>query len=314
MPSEGEEKYIDNSWPEWGVSYHWSGGKVIEKLETVKGTSMEMVYRPRWGLACYMNGEIQSCETDEQLYHESLVHPSMIYTAQHRRVLIIGGGEGATAREVLKWPTVERVDMYEWDADVIDCFRTRYRQWADGAWDDPRLIVHTDDIFSVVQQGSYPPVPYDVIIVDLFEPEADTRMWSLFSRLASDWLSEGGAMSMYAGIRNHWNDIHPAEEWLDASRIQEYYEANISINQVLAHRDVFSYKVFIPSFLGEAKFLLITHANQIPHWSSLVLHQSPQMNGIQSHLTHDVWMAYYTWNRYHFPGVALDAEGVFHAV
>ena len=122
---------------------------------------------------------------------------------------------------------------------------------------------------------------------------------------------------MYAGIRNHWSDIHPAEEWLNASHIQEYHEANISINQVLAHRDVFSYKVFIPSFLGEAKFLLITHANQIPHWSSLILHQTPQipqMNGIQSHLTHDVWMAYYTWNRYHFPGVALDAEGVFHVV
>ena len=313
MLAEGEEKYIDNSWPEWGVTYHWSGGKIIEKLETAKGTSLEMVHRPRWGLACYMNGEIQSCETDEKLYHESLVHPAMLHASQPRRVLIIGGGEGATAREALKWPSVERVDMYEWDAEVVDCFRTRYPQWANGAWNDLRLVIHTDDIFAVVQEGVYPPAPYDVIIVDLFEPESDVRMWSLFSRLASDWLSEGGAMAMYAGIRNHWNDIHPAEEWLDVNKILEYQEAHININQVLANRDVFSYKVFLPSFLGESKFLLITNANQIPHWSSLSSHPNTQQ-GIPSHLTHDVWMSYYTWNRYHLAGGAFDVEGVFHGV
>jgi spermidine synthase len=316
MSSEGEEKYIDRSWPEWGVSYHWSGGKVVEKKETVKGTVLEMVHRPRWGLACYMNGELQSCETDERLYHETLVHPAMIHTVQPRRVLLIGGGEGATAREALKWPSVERIDMYEWDAEVVDCFRERYRQWADGAWEDPRLVIHIEDIFSVIQPGIYPHAPYDVILIDLFEPESDPRMWGLFSRLASDWLSEGGAMAMYAGVRNHWSDVHPAEKWLDASRIQEYHQQHISINQVLSQRDVFSYKVFLPSFLGEATFLLLVRANQIPQWSTLTS-SVPRLNGaISSHLTSDVWMAYHTWNRYHLAGerLELDTEGVFHGV
>lgn len=316
MSSEGEQKYIDHSWPEWGVQYHWSGGKVVQKRVTAKGTILEMVERPRWGLACYMNGEIQSGVVDERMYHEALVHPAMVHTAQPRRVLVIGGGEGATAREVLKWPSVERVEMYEWDAEVVDCFRNHYPQWANGAWEDPRLMIHYEDIFSVVQQGVYPPVPYDVIVVDLFEPESDSRMWSLFSRLASNWLSEQGAMVMYAGIRNHWRDIHPAEEWLDAGRIQEYEQEHMSIHPILAHRNVFSYKVFLPSFLGESMFLLIVNSNYTPQWNTLTNNQNLPMNGITSHLTPEVWTAYHTWNQYHVVGgdTIVDAEGVFHGV
>lgn len=323
--------YVDQSWPEWGVAYHWSDGKVIERQETAKGTCLEMVYRPRWGMSCYMNGEIQSCETDERLYHETLVHPAMLYVTSPRRVLVIGGGEGATAREVLKWPSVERVDMYEWDAEVVNCFQTRYRQWADGAWDDPRLVVHTEDIFTVVQPGRYPSDPYDVIIVDLFEPSSDSPMWTLFSRLASDWLVEGGSMAMYSGIRNHWRDVHPAEEWLNPTRLQEDEQQGIVIPRLLSHRVVYSYKVFMPSFLGEAMFLLLAPANHTPTWNTLAVSVRPpnqpnqpnQPNdGIQSHLTSERWISYHTWNIY--PGLervntedvaeGFDTEGVLHGV
>ena len=319
MDVDGSE-YIDRTWPEWGVQYHWTDGRVIERQETAKGTLLEMVYRPRWGLACYMNGEIQSCETDERLYHETLVHPAMLYGGQPRRVLIIGGGEGATAREVLKWPSVERVEMYEWDAEVVNTFRTRYRQWAEGAWEDPRLVIHNEDIFSVVQPGRYPSVPYDVIVMDLFEPSSDRRMWSLFSRLASDWLAEGGAMAMYAGIRNHWRDIHPAEEWLNPTRLQEDEEQQIELPRILTDRMVYSYRVFLPSFLGEAMFLLLAPQGFSPTWNTLAVPTRPPhppLNGISSHLTAERWVAYHTWNTY--PGLETregeaEAEGVRHGV
>lgn len=308
--------YVDDTWPEWGVQYYWKGGRVVERMDTAKGTRLEMVHRPQWGLTCYMNGEIQSCVTDERLYHETLVHPAMLHTTASppRRVLIIGGGEGATAREVLKWPSVEHIDMYEWDAEVIQAFQTRYRQWADGAWEDPRLNIHNEDIFSVVRPGQYPAAPYDVIIIDLFEPASDRRMWSLFSRLASDWLAEGGAMSMYAGIRNHWRDIHPAEEWLHPTRLQEDEAQHLSIPQILSHRVVYSYKVFQPSFLGEAMFLLLAPAGVSPSWN---------IHTVSSHLTAEIWFAYHTWNQY--PGIVWldraveaveveDTEGVRHGV
>lgn len=293
--------YIDHSWPEWGVSYHWRDATVVETKTTEKGTVMEMVHRPQWGIACYMNGEIQSCESDERVYHQAFVDPVMVHVSSPRRVMIIGGGEGAMAREVLKWPSVERVDMYEWDKEVVESFRGTYRQWANGAWDDPRLVIHYQDIFEVVKSGNYPILPYDVILVDLFEPDRHPESWLLFSRLASDWLSEDGAIGMYAGIRNHITDIHPAEEWLRDSRLMDYHENGLGINYILSNRNVFSYKVFIPSFLAEAMFLCIVPQSATPQWSVLA--------SLSSHVNQEIWKSYHTWNRYR-EGVTGIFQGV----
>ena len=68
MEEKKEEKYIDMSWPEFGVEYHWRNAKISTTLLTERGTVVEMVERPQWGMACYMNGEIQSCLFDEKIY------------------------------------------------------------------------------------------------------------------------------------------------------------------------------------------------------------------------------------------------------
>ena len=112
---------------EFGVSYNWYNAIIKDSIITHRGTKLEMIERPNWGIACYMDNTIQSAEIDEKIYHEALVHPIM--SNDVKKVLIIGGGEGATAREVLKWP-VEEVDMIEWDKDVVELFRTKYPQWA----------------------------------------------------------------------------------------------------------------------------------------------------------------------------------------
>lgn len=86
-------------------------------------------------------------------------------------------GEGATAREVLKWP-VEKVDMFEWDKDVVEVFKEKYPQWANNAWNDRRLTVYYDDIFEVIKVS--PDNKYDVIVIDLFDPEdANLPHWKV---------------------------------------------------------------------------------------------------------------------------------------
>ena len=117
--------YSDHTWPELGVTYQWNNATIVDSIHTKRDTHVEMVERPNWGVACYMNNAIQSCELDEAIYHEALVHPAMACVYQPKRVMIIGGGEGATAREVLKWPTVEQVDMYEWDQEVVQLFQRK---------------------------------------------------------------------------------------------------------------------------------------------------------------------------------------------
>ena len=61
-----------------------------------------------FGKVLILDKDVQSTERDEYIYHETLVHPAMLTHPEPKRVLIVGGGEGATLREVLKHPTVEK--------------------------------------------------------------------------------------------------------------------------------------------------------------------------------------------------------------
>ena len=139
--------YYEDTIQEFGVAHNWHNASIKDSIETSRGTKVEMVERPQWGLACYMDNSIQSALIDEKIYHEALVHPVMLSVKERKRVMIIGGGEGATAREVLKWSDVKEVDMFEWDRDVVELFRNKYSQWAQGAWDDPRLMINYSNIF-----------------------------------------------------------------------------------------------------------------------------------------------------------------------
>jgi spermidine synthase len=186
-----------------------------------------------------MDGSIQSCESDEALYHESLVHPVLSATLSPKRVLIIGGGEGATLREVVKWPQVELIDMIDWDEEIITLFQTTYPQWAKGAWKDPRAKLHIKDIFEEIVTP--PPTPYDCIIIDLFDPEPATmNQWSILLKYLPQWLSATGSMVFYTGTEE--SDVY--------QMLQE--------SSLLTTHQLIQYRVSIHSFLGDAMFALFT--------------------------------------------------------
>lgn len=97
---------------------------------------------------------MQSTSKGERAYHESLVHPAMFAHPNPNRVAVIGGGEGATLREVLKHNTVKEALMIEIDEEMVAVSRQHLRDWSDcsdligsAKWcgDDPRARVHYDD-------------------------------------------------------------------------------------------------------------------------------------------------------------------------
>lgn len=262
-------EYIEDTWPEFGVKHSWQHTQTLDSHVTSRGTHLEMIHRPGWGIACYMDNAIQSCEVDEYLYHESLVHPVMS-SGDAKHVMIIGGGEGATAREVLKWP-VQKVDMYEWDADVVVTFKEKYPQWAKGAWDDKRLSVYFDDIFEVTKA---PPTKlYDVIVIDLFDPEQENLpQWADLLKNLKKWMRPHARMVIFSGIRN-------------VLRQKQNYDLLADmIKDKMRLVKVTPYKVFIPSFSGESTFLLI--ANPI----------AEQEFTVPSHLTQEIWESYKVFN------------------
>jgi spermidine synthase len=130
---------------------------------------------PTYGKVLFLDREIQSAQSDEALYHEHLVQPVMNATADvaGKRVLIIGGGEGATAREVLKWSaeSVAEVVWVDIDGGLVDLCR-RYLGWADDdVYNDPRLTYFAEDIRHFFKRDQS---LFDVIIMDLPDPDCET--------------------------------------------------------------------------------------------------------------------------------------------
>ena len=223
----------------------------LTSLLTKRGTHVEMIQHPICGVTCYMDGSVQSCETDEALYHESLVHPVLSSTPSVKRVLIIGGGEGATLREVVKWPQVESIDMIDWDQEIISLFQTTYPQWGKGSWKDPRVKLHIKDIFEEIVTP--PPMPYDCIIVDLFDPTpASTKQWTLLLKYLPQWLSATGSMVLYTGTEESYVD-HMLQE-----------------SPLLTTHQLIRYRVSIHSFSGNAMFALFTMDRSFSHSPSYI--------------------------------------------
>ena len=91
-----------------------------------------------------LDGKLQSAEADERVYHECLVHPAMLHHPNPRKVFICGGGEGSTAREVLKHKSVEKVVMVDIDKVVCD-FCEKHLEDNAATFKDPRLELIIDD-------------------------------------------------------------------------------------------------------------------------------------------------------------------------
>ncbi|MET9393412.1 polyamine aminopropyltransferase [Streptomyces sp. NPDC006624] len=152
------------------------------------------------GLGLFLDGRLRVSGRDEPRYHEALVHPAM--TGTHARVLILGGGDGLAAREVLRHPGVDRVDVVDLDAEVVRLARTDPGLSAlnERAFADPRVRVTTADAFAWLR--SAPPAAYDVVVSDLPDPgiTASTKLYSQeFYGLARRVLAPGGRLVVHAG-------------------------------------------------------------------------------------------------------------------
>ena len=124
---------------------------------------------PAFGRVLALDGVIQVTARDEHVYHETMAHaPSLLHGAA-RRVLIIGGGDGGIAREVLRQPGLEALTLVEIDASVIETCRKHMPEVSAGAFDDGRLGLVIDDGARYVAGAD--PGGFDVIIVDSTDPE-----------------------------------------------------------------------------------------------------------------------------------------------
>jgi spermidine synthase len=179
----------------------------------------------------FLDGVQQSTLYGDAPHHESIVHPAMFTHASPKRVAIIGGGEGATLREVLKHNTVEKVVMIEIDEKVVELSREYLKEWSDcsdidgsvnDCFEDPRTEVLYEDAMQYFM-SAFPTDEavngtdkFDVILMDALDPNVKTTfavdlytndecIESLYNGLA-----ESGILVVQLGEANSVED--PADE------------------------------------------------------------------------------------------------------
>jgi spermidine synthase len=131
-----------------------------------------------FGKMLVLDGDTQSSQADEKIYHETLVHPALAAVDDRRQVLILGGGEGATLREVLRRSDVARCTMVDIDGEVVELSKRFLPEWSAGAFDDPRARVIVGDALAFLRDDRD---RYGAIVSDLTEPLADSPSNPLFN-------------------------------------------------------------------------------------------------------------------------------------
>ncbi len=132
---------------------------------------------PMLGRVLALDGILQTSEADEAYYHEMLVHPALCTAPSIERVLVIGGGDGGTAREVLRHPSVKQCVMVEIDERVVRACQEHLPKLGDGVWEDPRLDLRFDDAVNMVATTDE---RFDVVILDGSDPVGPSE--GLFGR------------------------------------------------------------------------------------------------------------------------------------
>jgi spermidine synthase len=217
---------------------------------------------PVYGKVLFLDNELQSAESDEAIYHEHLVHPALNSLAEkkEKRVLIVGGGEGATAREVLKWSenSVAAVDWVDIDHHLVELCR-RHLSWADDpVYNDPRLRYFGEDIREFWASNN---TQYDLIILDLPDPDVEELVampapesedeYPLYSRqfmrVLAAHLAPGGAFVSHCG---------PISPGGDPAVRREGLTWMTNMCQEIGLGGGFPYFTIIPSFMGAWGFLM----------------------------------------------------------
>lgn len=156
--SEKREYHTESFGIFFGVgSLLYSGRSPFQKIEVFSNDT--------FGKVLLLDGLVQTTEKDEFFYHEMLVHPACVVHSSLNNVLIIGGGDGGTLKEVLRYP-VKRVCHVEIDQDVVSV-SNRYFPWLSAAQNDERYELCINDGVDYLRHSEE---TFDVVLIDSSEP------------------------------------------------------------------------------------------------------------------------------------------------
>jgi spermidine synthase len=175
-----------------------------------------------WGRILTLDGLMMVTEKDEFFYHETIVHLPMSLKPNAETVMVIGGGDGGTVRELAKYPNLKKIVLVEIDEMVIEASK-KFLPFVSCGFNDPRLEVIVEDASEFIKKAT--PESYDLIIADSSDPEgfAATLIESNFYSLIKQALKKDGLFVAQSG-----SPLSQAEElkttWKNLKTVFEHRE------------------------------------------------------------------------------------------
>jgi spermidine synthase len=254
---------------------------------------VEVVETQEHGKLLAHDGMIMVTERDEFVYHDMITHVPMHTHPQPKNILVIGGGDGGTVREVLRHPTVEKVTMVEIDGVVVEASKKFIPQTANRL-SDPKVDLRIADGVDFVKNTDD---KFDVIIVDSSEPIGPaTPLFNInFYKDVDRCLATGGAvvaqgespyydMKMQKVLLQIMNEVFP--------KVHIYNYCNMSYPSGLwsfayASHQLCPIKDFDPSRVQQS----FQYYNQDIHWGSFMIPQfmREELKGLLSDLPQPSW-------------------------
>lgn len=190
-------KRIITEWLNDGIGLALKAGPPLESFRSAY-QHIEVADTDALGRVFLLDGSLMTSTGDEWFYHECAVHPAALTHQAPRHALIIGGGDGGAARQLLKHSTIERVTLCELDPAVLDMARRHFSSVHQGALDDARVELQVGDGLRFLENCTQ---CFDLIILDLTDPvgAAAALYTPTFFALCREHLHPGGALSLHLG-------------------------------------------------------------------------------------------------------------------
>ena len=177
--------------------------KYVDKVVYAEQSKYQRIVLTQWkdDFWLYLNGNLQLSTIDEVMYHEPLVHPAMSLRQNPQNILVLGGGDGCAVREILKYPSVDKITLVDLDPAMtkLGSENPIFTELNQNAFDNAKVEVLNKDGFTFLSNNTY---FYDVIIIDLPDPRTVelSRLYSQeFYRIAHKHLRSNGVIVTQAG-------------------------------------------------------------------------------------------------------------------
>jgi spermidine synthase len=191
--SDTTEYLVEQLTPDFGF-YLRSARRIVDVRSRYQ--RIEVFDNALFGRAMRIDGCFMTSERDEFFYHENMVHVPAVTHAAPASGLVVGGGDGGAAEELLKHASMRRVVMAELDAEVVSVARAHLGAIHNGAFDDPRLELVIGDAKAYVERCAE---RFDQIVLDLTDPfgPAQPLYTEAFYAACKRILNPGGLLSLH---------------------------------------------------------------------------------------------------------------------